>query len=61
MSLADVQASSSESCLKVDVSVWCTSASLTYWSYVTAHGPSPLSVSGKSSFAFVLRSWMVMR
>ena len=60
-SLADVHASSLESRVKVDLSVRCISASLTYWSYVTAHGPSPLSVSGNRRFGFDWRSWMVMR
>ena len=47
-------ASEEDSCWKVDLSLRWHRASATYWLYVTAQGPRPLSVSGKSSFGFVL-------
>ena len=50
MSLAIVHAASLESLTKVDVSVRWARQSLTYCSYVTAHGPRFLSASGKRIF-----------
>ncbi len=47
MLFAEFHASSFERRVNVVLSVRWIKQSLTYWSYVTAQGPSPLSVSGK--------------
>ena len=46
-----------KSCWKVDLSLRWQRASATYWSYVTAHGPRPLSVSGNRSDLPFNKSW----
>ena len=50
MLFAEFHASSFERRVNAVLSVRWVRQSLTHWSYVTAQGPSPLSVSGKRRF-----------
>ena len=49
MCLASCEASASESCINVVLSMRWVRQSCTYWLYVAAHGPRPVSESWKRS------------
>ena len=60
MLFAEFHASASDRRVDVVLSMRWVRQSLMYWSYVTAQGPSPLSVLGKRRFGSSLSFWKVV-